>query len=123
MNAGDRFEELLRSQPLRGAPADWKAEILDASETVVPGGSGWRAWLWPSPVAWAALAAGWMLAVGLNLSAGAPSSAAGAPSPALLGERLRILNELADTRPPAPPTPGAGGHTRLNVRNSGGSSC
>lgn len=68
------FERQLQRQPLRDLPADWRREILgkcEAATSVGPAWS-WREWLWPSPKAWAALAAVWV--VFFALSAGEPTS-------------------------------------------------
>lgn len=57
------FERQLQRQPLRELPADWRREILarcDAAIVAEPVVS-WREWLWPSPTAWAALAAVWVV--------------------------------------------------------------
>jgi hypothetical protein len=59
----DDFENQLQRRPLRPVPTEWRAEILEAARTAAfPRASlSWREWLWPSPKAWAALAAAWML--------------------------------------------------------------
>jgi len=67
----DDFEQFLKNQPLRAVPPEWRGEILAAAakggrkETTV---SGWRGWLWPSPYAWGALAAVWVVILGLNIA-------------------------------------------------------
>jgi hypothetical protein len=69
------FERKLSQQPFRTPPPEWRDAILNVSANViVPGTWTWRNWLWPSPKAWAALAALWMIcaAVGLQ-SDGTPS--------------------------------------------------
>src|SRR6185503_16798594 len=69
------FEKQLQRQPLRAAPGEWREEILQASlASVSPHASRlapdalpwWREWLWPSPQAWAGLAAVWLVILGLN---------------------------------------------------------
>jgi hypothetical protein len=83
MNTDD-FESLLKRQPLRPVPPEWRTGILDrasAGVKPVPGFrplrrspllAGLREWLWPHPVAWAGLAAGWVLVGALNSAAGGP---------------------------------------------------
>lgn len=57
------FEQKLARQTFRQPPAELRSEILRACESAalstVPAGT-WREWLWPSPRAWAALAALWV---------------------------------------------------------------
>jgi len=124
----DHFEEILKRQTFRSVPTDLRAEIL-ASATAQPAAvsaspmrvpattpqPGWSAWLWPSPYAWATLAAAWLVILGLNL---ADSSSRPAQTPgnlpsspqflALLVEQRRLLDELsrptlAHTTPPLNP--------------------
>jgi hypothetical protein len=75
----DAFEQRLRRQPLQSIPPDWREEMLrEANRTAEvpaprPAGSPLRRWLnewlWPSPVAWSALAACWVAILILNRSA------------------------------------------------------
>jgi hypothetical protein len=75
----DNLETRLRRQAFRHVPAEWRAEILAASEPAAPGrapaeprpASGWRAWLWPCPQAWAGMAAIWVIGLALQNSGGA----------------------------------------------------
>lgn len=75
------FERKLRQQPFREPPADLRAAILGgAAKVIVPERWTWREWLWPSPRAWAALAALWLIFLGAQiaerpLSPPAPSAA------------------------------------------------
>ena len=76
------FEKRLSSQPVKQIPAEWRTEILAAVAADVNRrqavsreftfaatvGRRLREILWPSPVAWAGLAAAWMVILGLNLS-------------------------------------------------------
>ena len=57
------FERKLSQQPFRTPPADWRAAIFGAAEEEVIQRATWtwRDWLWPSPQAWAALAAVWLI--------------------------------------------------------------
>ena len=57
------FENKLRSLELRQPLPDWQREITEQCTFTEPQ-STWRQWLWPSPLAWAALALIW---VGLAL--------------------------------------------------------
>ncbi len=67
----DDFEQFLKNQPLRAVPPEWRSEILAAAsqggrkEIALP---AWRGWLWPSPYAWGALAAVWVVILGLNIA-------------------------------------------------------
>ncbi len=54
------FEQKLAAQPFREPPAGLRAEILRAC-AAAPAAWTWRDWLWPSPPAWAALAALWLV--------------------------------------------------------------
>jgi len=86
----DPFEEQVRRQPVRPVPGHWRAAILaaadrascaDASEATAASGAAsgtkghlgaevlisWRERLWPSPLAWSALAAVWLVIFALNL--------------------------------------------------------
>jgi hypothetical protein len=123
----DEFEQQLQSQPLRSVPSEWRAEILGAAHaaraaheprvtrqaTIFP---LWRKWLWPSPQAWAALAAVWMVLIALHLAGPPmpPSIANQSPSPekrmavaAQRRELARLLDVPADSAPaPEPTVPG-----------------
>jgi hypothetical protein len=82
----DEFERFLKKQPLREVPTAWRAEILPAATQPEAGQpTGWGAWLWPSPPAWAGLACIWIVILALNVA-----------SRPLAAER-----QLAE-RPPAP---------------------
>ncbi|MBM3861976.1 MAG: hypothetical protein FJ395_20320 [Verrucomicrobia bacterium] len=63
----DRFEEKLRSQQFRQVPASWRREIINVAPA-----PAWREWLWPSPVAWGAVAAAWALIGLLQLATPQP---------------------------------------------------
>jgi hypothetical protein len=67
------FEHLLKHQPLRGLPPEWRAEILNAARRREPVEKPaqtpwWLAWLWSSPVAWACVACAWVVIIGLNVA-------------------------------------------------------
>jgi hypothetical protein len=134
----DDFEKQLQRQPLRELPAGWRAEILRAAHDSVaadvrrlqlPGqesqglltsaaASWWREWLWPCPQAWAALAAVWMIIIGLNATtpAGPANLARRPPTPSVETETTlaaqrrelaRLLdNNFSDQAPAPKPPPG-----------------
>lgn len=52
------FEDRLRSLELRQPLSEWQGEISGECAFSEPS-SKWRGWLWPSPLAWAALAVIW----------------------------------------------------------------
>ena len=75
----DDFEKSLSEQPVRSLPDDWRKDVLSSARreaaSVAPrprASSGWAAWLWPSPIAWAGLAALWVIAFGFNWLASQP---------------------------------------------------
>lgn len=120
----ERFEEWMAGEPMRRIPHEWKAHILGAAAPAPAthrSASVWRSLLWPSPKAWAALAAGWVLALGLNLAAAVPghTGAAGAAArntattSSAFAEQRRLMLELAGIAPaPAPEQPAsATGHS------------
>ena len=114
----DDFEQRLRRQPLRPVPPAWRDAILRSaaaghssrSSTLNPQPSTcWRDWLWPSPAAWAGLAATWVVILALNhaaapqLSATGPRFAGGINSYVLFS-RLAEETDLVSEMPTAPPT-------------------
>ena len=125
----DPFEEALRRRPPRQIPAQWRDEILSAArESRATDGArhaarpasppaGLRQLLWPSPVAWAGLAAVWLTLAGMNLALREPSPSTPRLSPRAAPqlilawkEQARLLSELLNT-PKLPvaerPEPGA----------------
>jgi hypothetical protein len=87
------FEDQLRDNSVRQIPPAWRQEILAAARqelaqkeesrcigTAEPSGirrisnsappvkPWWISWLWPSPVAWAAVACAWLLIFGLDFA-------------------------------------------------------
>lgn len=102
----DAFEKRLSSQPLKGIPADWRAEILTAArkqqvQAVRHSAFGIPHWLsnilWPHPAAWGGLAAVWLVIFALNfvMSDKQPelAKASAAPSSEVLAE-LRQQHKL-----------------------------
>lgn len=65
------FENELKKQPLRQVPEHWRKQILAAAQVARAEKSPrWSWWdlLWPSPKAWGALAAAWIILIGFNLA-------------------------------------------------------
>ncbi len=78
------FERKLSQQPFRPPPPEWREAILTLpANVVVPTVRSWRDWLWPSPKAWAALAAVWLifLALSINPETARPRETAASPQP------------------------------------------
>lgn len=130
----DEFEKQLERQPLRKPPATWREEILASARVEIRGGEatgvlGWlgdaRALLARMPVAWSAVAAIWLVIIGVNSLLSGPLEPAvaktSAPAPhneltvwnlrrmemSLLANGPGSLPELAPPRssPAAPPRP------------------
>ncbi len=104
MNGEDSFETRLRQQPQRQIPASWRREILAAARP--PGKSRpslFARLIWPNPYAWGALAAAWLLMLGMSFvsrdtSALPTSREIAKPSPQLREmwlQQERLLAELA----------------------------
>ena len=70
------FEQKLARQNFREPPAALRAEILRACAAAAPAAWTWRDWLWPSPQAWAALAALWLIFAAVQLGDRSISQAA-----------------------------------------------
>ena len=115
MNTDD-FEKMLERQPLHAVPPEWRGQILSAATRQsdhVSRFSRWRELFWPSPYAWASLAATWLVVLFLNLAASdSPGTrVAGAraakpvPSSAetlfALEQHLRLRAELTGLAEPA----------------------
>jgi hypothetical protein len=119
----DDFEKHLQRQPLRQVPSEWRDGVLAAArqaarpEPVSQGtGDGLRAGLstlnsqlsallWPHPVAWAGLAAVWVVILGLSFTtrdaARHVAKRTSSPSPQVFmafQEQQRLLNELVGPR-------------------------
>jgi hypothetical protein len=113
----DDFEKQLQRQPLRPVPTEWRAEILRSAQAASPHVSRltphavawWHEWLWPSPQAWAGLAAVWMILLGLNAMAPGGSGDVAKRSPShsaetetTLAAQRRELARLLDNNFPEP---------------------
>jgi len=66
----DAFEQRLAATPHRELPAAWRARILASARAAErePWQHRLAALLWPHPLAWGALASGWLAIAALNLS-------------------------------------------------------
>ena len=112
----DEFEQQLQRQPLRPIPAEWRTEILAAARAAGPrpsaldaqSASWWRELLWPSPLAWAGVAAAWAVILALNSAAWSDADATAAarrpPAPPAviemaLAQRRQLMSSLFDTAP------------------------
>ncbi|HEV7868267.1 MAG TPA: hypothetical protein VGO90_11330 [Chthoniobacteraceae bacterium] len=76
------FEHKLAQQTFREPPRDLRRVILAAAEPTPS--STWREWLWPSPSAWGALAAVWLVFAALEILN--PPTDAAQPSLADVGD-------------------------------------
>jgi hypothetical protein len=65
------FEDKLRALEFRAPPQDIRRRVLAATNQV----RTWRDWLWPSPLAWAAVVMIWLIAFATTErpDSGAPS--------------------------------------------------
>jgi hypothetical protein len=114
----ENFEEHLQRQPLRQVPGGWRTEILATAERTTgpqPSSLSLRrsvlstlnarlsTILWPSPRAWAGLAAVWVVIFAVNFATRDKSpvvSRATPPSPEVIAElrqQQRLLAELIGT--------------------------
>ena len=64
------FEEELKKQPIRPVPGYWRAQFLAAAHSQTRSRPKQEPWwavlLWPSPKAWGALAAAWVVMIGFG---------------------------------------------------------
>jgi hypothetical protein len=112
------FEKHLQSQTLRQVPAEWREGVLSAARqaagpdpmpraachglgaVLATFNSRLLSLLWPHPVAWAGLAAVWVVILGLSFTtrdAAQQVARASSPSPQVFmafQEQQRLLNEL-----------------------------
>jgi len=111
------FEQFLKRQVLRKVPASWRDEVLAAAgakrvNETTEQTPGWLAWLWPSPVAWGALACAWVLIIGLDAaSRPSPGEAAAGVSlsskdvATVIAERRQLVQEFFQAEASAPTAP------------------
>ncbi|MFA5192881.1 MAG: hypothetical protein WC740_19395 [Verrucomicrobiia bacterium] len=114
--SNDDFEKKLERQPMRAVPAEWRGQILREaaaaasdnrssvqsrrrSETVAT--VWWHEWLWPRPMAWASLAAAWVIIAMLHAATPAAPLVAQQPPPSRetmqrVAEQRRELARLLD---------------------------
>src|SRR6266404_2597777 len=140
----DDFEQRLQRQPPRQIPPEWRADILsrpDHAPRITQHVSAWRilistfnsqlsTLLWPSPKAWAGLAAIWLLLLIVNASISDKSIAVARALPRPAPERLmawreqeRLLTELlgprempvAEKPKPAPLSPRSERHNEFLI--------
>ena len=68
----NEFESELKKQPIRQVPEHWRAQILREAGSRGRSPSQdqpwWSALLWPSPKAWATLAASWAVMIGFSVA-------------------------------------------------------
>ena len=70
------FERKLSQQPFRAAPPDLRAAIIGVpTHELAPVYWTWRDWFWPSPQAWGALAAVWMVFAAISFRDEPPETA------------------------------------------------
>jgi hypothetical protein len=110
------FEECARRQSIRPVPAQWRGEILRAAGAQPAASPWWQEWLWPSPRAWAGLAAAWGVILLLTITAPDEGAASGRGATsarqafAMLKEETAIIAQLSvsdESRPVPPPQPAA----------------
>mgnify|MGYP006919788977 CR=1 FL=1 len=141
----DDFEQRLARQTLRPVPAEWREEVLNragdlqspsvAVATAPIGGckppallSFWERLLGPNPLAWAGLAAAWVVLLAVNRSgSGSPASVASRASQPneaaiaeIVRENRRQMAELLNLdEPQAAPTPRKELHPKRSQRREG----
>jgi len=118
----DEFEQKLSRQPLRQVPQEWRAKIISAAcgaqaschpppdtrrSLLSAINSQLSTLLWPHPIAWAGLAAVWILIFGVNFSMREPSPRVAEkyvpPSPEVMVElkkQQRLFAELMGSAQP-----------------------
>ena len=111
----NEFEHELKNQPLRRVPEHWRAQILRVASANTPKPEPrpwWAALLWPSPKAWASLAAAWAVMACFSVAtreATTPNETSQAAQIRMaMDEKRRLQSELeeaslhAQTQNPSP---------------------
>lgn len=114
--SNDDFEKKLERQPMRPVPAEWRGQILREAVAAVSDNRSsvqskrrsetaatvwWHEWLWPRPMAWASLAAAWVIIAMLHAATPAAPLVAQQPPPSRetmqrVAEQRRELARLLD---------------------------
>lgn len=114
--SNDDFEKKLEQQPMRAVPAEWRGQILRETAAAVSDNRSsvqsrrrsetaatvwWHEWLWPRPMAWASLAAAWVIIAMLHAATPAAPLVAQQPPPSRetmqrVAEQRRELARLLD---------------------------
>lgn len=105
------FEQFIGKQVFKPVPPEWRREMLTAPGRPDAARTPWWEFLaWPSPVAWKAVAACWLVAISLQvltrLSGPAPEPAA-RDETALLFSFIRQRQAMALINTAAPSSPAA----------------
>ncbi len=112
----NEFEKRLQRVPLKALPTEWRAEVLAAAVPPAPSrvsrgdylAGGWRSLFWPHPIAWAGLAAVWVVIALLHCSqrddAPVLAEKSAPPSPEMLADLRQQQKLLVELLGP----PGAG---------------
>ncbi|HTD88170.1 MAG TPA: hypothetical protein VK850_16465 [Candidatus Binatia bacterium] len=101
------FEDELKKQPIRRVPEHWRAQILreaGSRERSAPNGCHnepwWAALLWPSPKAWGALAATWVVMIGFSVANRESGAREEGPQPAqirmVMEEKRRLQADVEE---------------------------
>ena len=107
------FESELKKQPIRRMPEHWRGQILKDGERTLKRElqPWWSALLWPSPKAWGALAAAWVVMMAFGALTQESNSAAERPEATqirvAMEEKRRLQAEIeeASLRLPQEPKP------------------
>lgn len=120
----DELESRMTRQPWRPVPPAWRSEILTPVKSAPARSSLWREFLWPTPWAWGALAAVWILVVGFSSAAeqtarrGVSLARRDSTPPPLLGwrEQQALISALLDETPPPERQPASPPRPRSDLR-------
>lgn len=87
------FENELKKQPIRRVPEHWRAPILREADwrgrSPAQDQAWWTMLLWPSPKAWATLAAAWVVILACSVATRESS----APEPKAQATQIRMAME------------------------------